>query len=146
MLAAPAWAQPPAPSLNLAQAVELALRQHPSVKAAEQQVKAGKTKVGQAQSAYFPQVGLSAGYLRANNFQPQFGRRFDYFSYDASINLTQNVYDFGRTAGQVGAARGNVKSLQQDYQLSRQTLVLRVKSAYWGLLAARRVLRPPRRR
>jgi len=139
--ALPAGAEPPAPNLNLAQAVELALRQHPSVKAAAEQVKAGKTKIGQARSAYLPQVALSAGYLRANNFQPQFGKRFDYYDYNASLNLSQNIYDFGRTAGQVSAARGNVGSLQQDYQLSRQTLVLRVKSAYWGLLATRRVLR-----
>ena len=126
-------------SLNVLQAVELALKQHPSVKAAEQSLVAMKARMKQAEAPYYPQLALSPAYVRADNFQPQFAKRFDYYAYSGSAVLSQNVYDFGRTAGQVAAARGAVQSLIQDYSLSRQALVLRVKSAYWGLLAARRI-------
>lgn len=126
--------------LTLADAIDIALKNHPTVRQASEAVKAAAARVGQAESAYYPQLSLDAGYSKYDSFQPNFDKRFKAEPYTAGVNLSQNIYDFGRTLNRVRAAESGLDLNKQGYELARQTLVLRVKDAYFGCLKAKRVL------
>jgi adhesin transport system outer membrane protein len=84
--------------LTLEDAIEIALKNHPTIRQASEAVKAAAARVGQAESAYYPQISLDAGYSKYDSFQPNFEKRFNAAPYSASLNLNQNIYDFGRTS------------------------------------------------
>jgi TolC family type I secretion outer membrane protein len=141
---APASSEQLAPAvsgeLTLLECINIALRNHPVLRGASEAVNASAARVGQAESAYYPQLSLDAGYSKYDSFQPNFDRRFKAEPYTAGINLSQNIYDFGRTSNRVCAAEGGLDASKQGYKLARQALVLRVKYAYFGYLRAKRVL------
>jgi outer membrane protein TolC len=53
-----------AEQLTLDQCIDITLKRNPNLTAAESVMNAASTRVGQAKSAYYPQVNLSAGYTR----------------------------------------------------------------------------------
>ena len=63
-LAAPVMAQQ---ALSLQDAIQLALKQHPSLEAGRSGVNAADTRIRQARSAYLPKVNYSETVLRTNN-------------------------------------------------------------------------------
>ncbi len=115
--------------LTLLECIDIALRNHPVLRGASEAVNASAARVGQAESTYYPQLSLEAGYSKYDSFQPNFDRRFKAEPYTAGINLSQNIYDFGRTSNRVRAAEGGLDASKQGYKLARQALVLRVKYA-----------------
>ena len=84
LLLLPAWLSPvlagPAPgatvsladnvSWDLDQVVQIALARHPLVSQADADIQAAAARKGQAQSSYYPQIGLSTGYARSRAFSP----------------------------------------------------------------------------
>jgi outer membrane protein TolC len=52
------------------------------------------------------------------------------------LYLKQTIYDFGRTAGAAAATRSNRDAADKALAVTRQELTLRVKSAFYLLLAA----------
>ena len=50
--------------LNLKRAIDLALKNQPSIQSAAYQVKASEARIGQAKSDYYPQINVSGDYTR----------------------------------------------------------------------------------
>jgi outer membrane protein len=102
LVAAPAYAHAQG-QLTIEQAVEIAMKQQPSLRQSRAQVEAARGRVDQVESTRRPQVTLSAS-LTANGG----GGERDYFdpSAGASIGAAANwrIYDFGQTAAQLRAA------------------------------------------
>jgi len=120
--------------MTLDQCVATALKRSPSIRAAAGAVNVGKSRVGQARSAYYPQATLSGGYSKyslaadpTNSVQEQ---------YTASATVTQNLFDFGRTWNQVTVQQKNAAAAGEDLRNTTATIVLNVKQAYYGLLRA----------
>jgi TolC family type I secretion outer membrane protein len=146
--------EPPAvgTGLTLKEAVEIALAHHPTLLAARGALQAQRARVGEARSNYFPQLDLQSDYTRAtSNFapNPQFrglnqatasesNTSFD--NYSASLSLQQRIFDFGKTSAEVELARENLQGSSWNEEASRQTIVVNVKVAYFGLLEARHLV------
>lgn len=122
--------------LDIRRCLEIALRNQPGIRAARGQVAASQSRVGQAQSNYYPQVDLSAGYT-SDHSPTASGRtsaRGDYYS--NSVTLSQNIYDFGRTSSQVRVQELNTEAFRSDLRDVVSLTIFNVKQAYYSLLQA----------
>ena len=130
--------------LTLRKAVALALANHPSLRSADAQLRAADAGLTQALSSYFPSLTASATASRTDGafvFNPSFPPRNQTFnSYSTAFNLTQMLYDFGRTSGKVSANNDFVDAASLDAQSIRDLVIVNVQVAYFGLLRAQRVL------
>ncbi|MBW1916570.1 MAG: TolC family protein [Deltaproteobacteria bacterium] len=145
--------------LTLKQAIEVALKNHPSIIEFREKAQAAKAQIGIARANYFPQLKYTSGYDygtlyggRTTDFDTTFlsspsgagsfylpsrgGGPGDYFSHRFTLN--QLLYDFGKTSGQVAESQANYQASNQDYANTRQQVVLKAKTAYFGYLAAKR--------
>jgi outer membrane protein TolC len=124
-------------TLSLQRCIEISLIRQPNILAATSTVDAGRSRVGQSQANYYPQINLTAGYSRIS---PLSGAartssgNFDQYSSSASLN--QNIYDFGRTTTQVKIQNLNLDSSRADLENVSEQTVFNVKQAYYGVLAA----------
>jgi len=137
-------------TLNLDRCIEIALKNQPNVIAAVNNVAAGRSRVGQAQSAYYPQVNASAGYSRiapvvsrvsVSGLSTSSGAGPSSFDqYNASATLNQNIYDFGKTPAEVRVQKENLEATTGDYENAQSQIAFNVKQAYYAVLVDRKKL------
>ena len=140
-------------SLNLNRAIDIALREQPSVKQSRENVAAARYNIGVARAAYLPQVNFVANYYYGNAFTTAARKPLtaatggtvssvssaaesNYYFYQFQAN--QLIYDFGKTPGLIDESRASFGQNQQDYAGTRQQVVLDVRTGYFGYLAAQR--------
>ena len=118
---------------------------------------ASRESIGVAKSAYFPQVNFVGSYYYGNAFatslRPQTSAGAVGASSGAGLSTpagntyfyqfqaNQLLYDFGKTPNLVAESRANFKGSEQDYFSTRQQVVLDLRTAYFGYLAARRAMK-----
>jgi outer membrane protein len=122
--------------LDLQRCIEIAIKRHPNIIAAMSTVDVNRSRIGQAQANYYPQLNWSSGYSRYSPVSRTTSRSFD--EYTSSATLKQNIYDFGKTAAQVDIQRLNLNSSRLDMENAAEQIILNVKQAYYGLLQAKR--------
>lgn len=133
-------------SLNLERCVEIALKMHPDIIAASSTVNASESRTGQAKAGYYPQVNWSSSYSRispatggsGNSSGSSFGSTGAYDAYSAGFNLSQTIYDFGKTPTQVKIQDLNLASSRSDLQTASDQVIYNVKQKYYGVLQAKR--------
>ncbi len=146
-------------TLTLAEAVELALRNQPTVEMRTGQARASEARTGQARGAFYPRVTVGSAYTRIwpvgaqttastsnaglpanSSFIPGATSRegASYEQYAATASLSQMIYDFGRTSSQVDASKLAAQAARLDLLNEREQVVLNVKEAYYRLVAANR--------
>ena len=151
------WAQtaPPPQSLSLEEATALALRQHPSIKAAEAGFVAADARIPQARSSFFPKVDTTLSsarsYSEGGTSFNRGGTSFNGTSGTGSsttttnnttqLQLTQKIWDFGKTGALVDEAKANATVSQEEVDRVKNLVVLNVKTAYYGLLGAQRLVK-----
>ena len=148
---AAAWgADGGAGSLNLQQAIDLALKEHPAVKQSRESTIAAREGIGVARAAYFPHTNFTSTYYYGNalvnSLRPATSGATTGPLPSAAVNnfyfyqfqTNQLLYDFGKTPGTVAETRATFKETEQDYFGTRQQVVLDARTAYFGLLAAQR--------
>jgi outer membrane protein len=140
-------------SLTLNQAIDIALKENPTVKQARENVDAARYGIGVARAAYLPQVNFVTNYYYGNAFSSTSRKPLtavtggaissvstpvvtNYYFYQFQAN--QLIYDFGKTPGLIDESRASFGQSQQDYAGSRQQVVVDARSAYFGYLAATR--------
>jgi outer membrane protein len=148
-----AGAAEPAGSLNLQQAIDIALKEQPSLKQSRENMAAARYNIGVARAAYLPQVDFVANYYYGNAFSTAARRPLTaltggaississidtthYYFYQFQAN--QLIFDFGKTPNLIQQSRASFGQTQQDYAGTRQQVVLDVRTAYFGYLAAQR--------
>lgn len=133
----------PVDTLTLEQAVELAVQQHPSLRAAEAGVRAATAGRTLALSTYFPSLSFAASASHTEGvfvFNPAVTARYQiYSSFTGGLQAQQILFDFGKTLGRVSANTSFTDAARADYASSREEVKLNVELAYFGLLAAQRV-------
>ncbi len=156
-----AQTKPPAPSgpVSLAEAVNIALKNNPTVHAASAYASAAQHAIDTAKAGYMPQLNFSEGFTRGNNPVYVFGtlltqRQFTAANFDlgflnvpppvdnfrTQFSASMPLYDFGRTSGMVKDARIQAQSVSEDASRTEQGVVFDVVNAYLnGMLAQEQV-------
>lgn len=139
-----------APTLTLEDALARA-KHHPRVLQATGAVDQAAARVNEARATWLPSASAQAGYTRATgNYAPSAGLNLkvpqpetnDSFPlYSASVNASQLIWDFGRTSGQVEAARRGADAARGDAESTELDVRLAVKTAYFAALAAQELLK-----
>jgi outer membrane protein len=137
-------------TLTLQQCLDIAERQQPTIAAARYVVDVNRSRVGEAQSNYYPQISADASYSRVKPLTgaqravttgvsglSQSNATTAFNQYSGGMTLNQNIYDFGRTSSQVDISRLNVASSRSDLQNTLEQVFLNVKQAYYGVLQAK---------
>lgn len=130
-----------AEKLSLKECIDRALKNQPSIRAAQENIRAGQGRETQAASPYFPQVTASTGY--SENHSPMGGAFLGGSitkTYTTSLSVNQTLYDFGKTGNAYDAAKLGTLSLERDAERISQGVVLNVKQSYYALLAAKKLV------
>lgn len=125
-----------ADTLTLDEALATALKNHPQVIEASANLKSAEAKTGQALANYYPQISVAADWSKGRSYLTALERVRTTQVNSEALYLKQTIYDFGRTAGAVEAARYNREAADKNLVVTRNDLMLRVKSAFYLLLAA----------
>jgi outer membrane protein TolC len=139
----------PDKNLTLKEAVDIALKQHPSIRQYQETVAAAQSGIGVSRAGYFPQFSFVGNFYYGNAFpisgvSPSAGTgaglqssvTTDFYIYRFQMN--QLIYDFGKTPGNVAGSRATYSQSREDYLNNRQLVVLDARTAYFSLLAAQR--------
>jgi TolC family type I secretion outer membrane protein len=123
--------------LTLDHCIDIALKKHPDILAASHTVRIGDSRIGQARSDYYPQVDFQTNYNRTQAYKSGVSNLAGASPtnlYTGRLNLSQNIYDFGRTSARVGVANFNRDSYRQDLENVTSLVVLNVKQSYYDVL------------
>jgi outer membrane protein len=144
ILCAAAWSQTPA-TITLAQAQNIALRNHPRIASAALLADASGFAVREARAARYPTLSanfsavgakpdstLAAGAVTTSSI---------YSRISTDVVATQLLTDFGRTANLVQSARLRNASENQNVASVRAQVLLEVQEAYYQALASESVLK-----
>ncbi|MBV8579791.1 MAG: TolC family protein [Candidatus Eremiobacteraeota bacterium] len=139
--------------VTLQQAILIAYARSPLLASARADVAIATAPVGLAQSALFPAVTGSASTTRSHRQEGASsssssggtggtgsGSTFkpDSTSNSLSVDLDQLIFDGGRVAAQIRAARFTQSASVATYQRELQTVAFNVATAYYNTLAAER--------
>ncbi len=128
-------------TLTVNQCIEIALKKNPSILAAMNTVEVNRSRVGEARSAYYPQISATGSYNRSKTSPGSPNSLAGSAAVDqlsGTATLSQNIYDFGRTSSQVDVTKYNLASSRSDLNTSQDAIILSVKQAYYGVLQAKR--------
>jgi outer membrane protein len=140
-----AFAQAPPPRLTLKDAEALALKNHPQVLAAQQEVAYAGQQVNESRAAYYPALeGDVTGSVA--NHDARIGAAFltdsrTFNRFGQGITLSQLVSDLGRTRNLLASSRFNAQASGQNYQATRYNVLLAVHRAYYDALHAQAVVK-----
>jgi TolC family type I secretion outer membrane protein len=135
-------AGPPAPAVvwTLEDVTDIALRNHPLVKAADADTVAAEARKGQAQSAWYPSVDLSIGYTRQRSFNATTDQNVTTPNQFAQANLNWMLYDFGRTGATVGRADALAAASRETAVTTRDDVVFVAKVAFYNVLRTQKTM------
>lgn len=122
-------------SLTLDEAVATAVKNHPQIVEAKENLLGAEARTGQAYANYYPQISFAADWSKGRTFLTAQESIKQTEVNTEAFYLKQTIYDFGRTSGAVDTARANREATDKVLTVTRQDLVLRVKSAFYLLLA-----------
>ena len=129
-------------TLSLDRCVRIALGHLPALIAARAASEADRALIREAEAAYYPQLGWSSSLGRS-----YFGSRTSsgvtrasgtYNSYSTGVNLSQNIFDFGKTPAQVRIQKLNYSASVSDVETAVEQAVFAVKQDFYGVLQAKR--------
>jgi outer membrane protein len=140
--------QSPAPAsrgriVTLAEAVQAAATQQPSIRQARAATDAAVARIGEARAGYLPQIGLTGTYRReTGNYQPTPGvipadvpttptSLATYNYYNFGLTATQLLYDFGQTTGRWRAAESSADAARAMESVTRNQVLLNVRNAFF---------------
>jgi outer membrane protein len=136
--------QPP-PTLTLAEAKAIALKNHPQVLAAQLTALASYQVVREVRSAYFPTL---AGDVTGAAASPNIRIGAGFFSnprilsrFAQGITVSQLITDSGRTPNLVQSSQLQARAEDQNAQATRYDVLLRVEEAYFGALRAQALVK-----
>jgi TolC family type I secretion outer membrane protein len=126
--------------LTLTEATALALRQQPTIRAAQGSLTAAQARVPQARSSYYPRFDLLTGVQTGEFVSSTTNRQTRSDSTFVTIQGRQLIYDFGKTAALVDEAQAGSRVAAGELERVRDLVVQNVRQTYFGVLQARRLV------
>lgn len=131
--------------LTLAQAVAMAIQNHPQIAAAQNLEAAAGQRITEARAPYYPTLNgeitgsqglydsrIGAGFLQTSNLFTREGE---------GLAVNQLITDFGRTGSLVANSRLEAQAAAQTTQATRFNVILGVNRAYFEVLEAQALVR-----
>ncbi|HTC35492.1 MAG TPA: TolC family protein [Bryobacteraceae bacterium] len=128
------------PPLTLQQAEEMAIKNHPQIQAAQNEVNFANQQIVINRSAYYPDVNADITGTQGNNLSRigagdlSASRLFDREA--QGVIVRQLITDSGRTSSLVASSRLQAQAATQNSQATRYTVLLDVNRAYFDVLHA----------
>jgi len=122
-------------ALTLDEALTTAQKHHPQIVEANEYLNGAEARAGLSLSNYYPQISIAADWNRGRSYLTALQGIRSTEVHTEALYLKHTIYDFGRTSGVVDAARSNRDAADKALSIARQDLALRVKSAFYLLLA-----------
>ncbi len=134
--------------LTLEEAVQLGLDNAPRILAAAGDYQAARQRVNEALSAILPQLSgqwnafenQTVGTTSSSTGGSQRTVTSRFLSTTATVTASQLLFDFGKTLAATEAAKFSAESFRQQLELQRQTIAVNVKTQYFTLLLAKRLV------
>ncbi len=130
-------------ALELADLIDVALENNPTTRVYWFQAKSYAASVGKANSAYYPQVSISADVYRTRvkpslPYGGAFSQVGKYYEtgFGPSAEITWLLCDFGKRSSQVESARYALYAANFEYNRAIQDVVLNVNLAYYSFFEA----------
>jgi outer membrane protein len=133
------------PVLTLQQAQEMAVKNHPQVQAAQNEVNYANQQIVINRAAYYPDVTGDVTGSQANDLSRigagdlAASRLFDREA--QGVTIRQLITDSGRTSNLVASARLQAQAAAQNSQATRYTVLLDVNRAYFDSLHTQAVVK-----
>ncbi len=123
--------------LTLDKVVAITRQNQPSIVAAQGNISASQSRVGQARAPYYPQINGSAVYDRLSQDSTILGARgldgnFDQLAF--RIRGDQLLYDFGKTATRIDIEKTNLEAARSNLNTVDDQAVFNAKLAYYNVL------------
>jgi TolC family type I secretion outer membrane protein len=141
-----------APPLTLQEAVDTALRNHPTIRMGQATVEAAQQRVRQQIAGYLPRGGYTYAYSRqARPLTSAVGgvdiggtqqRRTvtQFFNFNATnFQINQLLFDFGKTLNAIQSAVASTEASTADLETTKQEVIFNTKQAYYSVLSAQRL-------
>ncbi len=124
--------------LALSELIMLGLENSPRIEMTRQQYQASEGVLTQAKSGYLPQLGSGAGLGQMNidGATPDEGDSLT----TAYINLSQLVYDFGKTTGAINASAYSRDAARENFDEIAAEVVYGIKQSFYQVLANQRLV------
>lgn len=124
-------------AFSIAQCIEIALKNSPSITIAQGTVRKSELDVGDARANFLPNVNLSGGYYINETYNtPEWNQNH----YDLSISASMKPFNNGRTYLDLERTDANLTSAREGYRLTKTNLVMEVISRYYNLLKSSQFL------
>ena len=132
-------------TLTLAEAHEMALKNHPQIAAANYRVLAAQEVVKESRSAFFPQANLYDSAVGADSTATRIEagglNNPSVFNRAAGgLGLSQLLTDFGRTANLTASSKFQAQAESQSANATREQVLLSVDMNYFATLQAQAVM------
>jgi TolC family type I secretion outer membrane protein len=131
----------PGQILRLDEAVAIALRLQPTITASQQTEVATQARIGEAWAAWRPKVDWVTSAGRSQVFSSSQGKTVQSSGGSTQLQASQLIYDFGKTGATIDQAKAGARVANAQLVQTRQLVVQNVKTAYYNLLQARRLVR-----
>lgn len=121
-------------------ALALAYKNNPDLNAQRASVRATDELVPQARASYLPSINVYGNYGKANTqgYSPSSSSSEDYNNNTTprsyGLNVTQNIFDFGKTANRVEAAESGVLAARAGLQSYEQQVLLAAATQYMNVV------------
>jgi len=146
--------------LTIEQCINIALKRNPDIIAAHERLRQAKSQVGEASTAFLPQLTAQAGYTRLD-MAPFFPTsKFAMFggggmppgeepipkkitiglpdNFSATLQLQQPIFTGGKIKNSFEISRLAREATENSLRITRKELIYRVKNAYWNLVRAKK--------
>lgn len=134
-----------AQTYTLNQVYSLALQKSEEVQIAREEISRSEQEKRRALSAVLPKVTLSGTYERSPEERAGFGIIQPEESYGMEAKVEQPLYSGGKNQAGMRIAQEGVVVTQKSYNLSSESLLLRVAQAFYGMLKAQKDLEAQQR-
>ena len=127
--------------LTLDEAIQIALENHPSIRASKDRIGAQEAVVGQQMSAYYPTFNMNNFYQTGTQTagSPTTNRAQD--RYQSQVNMALTLYNFGKREATVQSAQDTLEATNFNYKTSVDGVILGVKQSYFTYLGLRALVK-----
>ncbi|HSE91099.1 MAG TPA: TolC family protein [Candidatus Binatia bacterium] len=128
--------------LTLDEAIQIALENHPSIKASKERIDTQQAVVGQQMAAYYPLVNMTNAFQTGSQTGSTTGvadRSFETYLIRTGVNMI--LYNFGKREGNVQSARDTLDATNFNYKTTIDGVILGVKQSYFTYLGLRALVK-----